>query len=343
MIATVARGVPTMRRNLIPLKTTKHYNQMKQIVILDGFTLHANDLDYTLFSELGEVTFYERTPLDLLVERAKNAEILITNKVPFSEETLHQLPNLKLIAVAATGYNIIDTKAAKSLGICVCNIPDYGTDSVAQHTFALLLELTNHVGKNAQSVAQGNWVKAIDWCYSLSPIRELSGKTMGIIGFGRIGQKTAEIAKAFGMKVLYVARTNKNCDWAEYVSLEELVSQSDVISLHCPATPENTGFIDKKLLEKMKPTTLLLNTSRGQLIQEQDLADALNRGVLAGAALDVLSVEPPKEQNPLLTAQNCLITPHNAWISKEARGRIVQTLYQNIQAFLAGKPQHEVA
>ena len=316
---------------------------MKKIVILDGFTLHADDLDATLFNDFGEVTFYERTSPDLLIERAKEADIVITNKVPFSAATMQQLPKLKLIAVAATGYNIIDTQAAKSLGICVCNVPDYGTDSVAQHTFALLLELTNHVGKNAKTVADGAWSQAIDWCYSLSPIMELSGKTIGIIGFGRIGQKTAEIAKAFGMKVIYYARTYKNCDWAEAVSLEELVKKSDVISLHCPATAENTGFINQELLTKMKPSAFLLNTSRGQLIDEQALADALNNGILAGAALDVLSVEPPKVSNPLLTAKNCLITPHNAWISKEARGRIVQTLYQNIQAFLAGKPQHEVA
>lgn len=312
------------------------------IVITDGFTLHSNDLAWDCFKSLGKVTFYERTPISEIVERCKEADIVITNKTPFSAETIAALPQLKMIAVAATGYNIIDTQASAAQGIVVSNIPAYGTASVAQHIFALILELSNHVGKNSQAVANGAWVSAQDWCFSLSPIIELAGKTLGIVGMGRIGQQTAKIAEAFGMKVCYASRTVKEELPYSAVPHETLFSESDFIALCCPSTPENIGFVNKELLAKMKRTAYLVNASRGQLIHEKDLAEALKEGVLAGAALDVLSQEPPSESNPLLTAPNCLITPHNAWISFEARQRIVEMLMANIQGFINGAPQNVV-
>lgn len=308
-----------------------------KIVILDGYTLHSNDLSYEIFNQFGEVVYYDRTPVENIVERCKEASIVITNKVPFSGGTLRQLPDLKLIAVAATGYNVIDMQAARQQ-VTVCNVPAYGTDSVAQHSIALLLELSNHVGKNAVSVAKGEWVTASDWSYSLSPIIELAGKTMGIVGLGKIGEKTAQIANAFGMKVIFHNRTPKQSPYADYTSLEAVFSQSDFISLNCPLTPENNQFVNLSLLSSMKAGAFLINASRGQLINEADLVKALNEGIIAGAALDVLSTEPPQASNPLLSAKNCLITPHNAWISFEARQRIVYTLVENIRAFQEERP-----
>jgi len=313
------------------------------IVVTDGYTLNPGDLNWQAIEAFGQLTVYERTPVDLLIERCKTADIILTNKVPFSKETIQALENIKLISITATGYNIIDTNATKEKGITVCNVPDYGTDSVAQHTFALLLELVNGVGINSFSVKQGDWVKCKDFAFSKTPLIELSGKTIGIVGFGNIGQQTARIAKAFGMKVLYTGPNKKDTDLGEYTDMQTLFVDSDFISLHCPLKPGNHQFVNKALLAKMKPSAFLINTARGQLIHEQDLADALNAGLIAGAALDVLSAEPPKESNPLLSAKNTVITPHNAWMSKEARQRIMSVTAKNIEAFVNKRPINVVA
>jgi glycerate dehydrogenase len=312
-----------------------------QIVITDGYTLNPGDLSWKPFEALGEVVLYDRTPEELVSERCRHANVIITNKTPVSSSVIASASALKVIAVTATGYNVIDVDAAAKKAIPVCNVPGYGTDSVAQHTFALLLELTNHVGKNAFSVHQGDWSRSADWCYSKGPITELSGKTLGIIGFGRIGQRVAGIAQAFGMNVVYADRSDKSSS-APRVSLEELFSQSDVVSLHCPLKDDNHSFVNERLLSRMKPGAFLVNTARGQLINEQDLATALRNGAIAGAALDVLSKEPPPPNHPLLGLPTCLITPHTAWLSLEARRRIMDTTYDNVAQALAGKPQNNV-
>lgn len=287
---------------------------------------------------MGELVVYDRTPAHLVVDHCKDAHIVLTNKVPFTAETLQQLPELKLIGVTATGYNVIDVESAKKQGITVCNVPAYGTASVAQHAFALLLELTNRVGLHATSVANGEWVNAKDWCYTRLPLTELDGKTIGIVGLGNIGQQTARVAKALGMRVLYTSRSKKDTDLGMYTDMQTLFAQSDVVSLHLPLTSENNQFVNKDLLRLVKPSAFLINTSRGPLINELDLAEALNEGRLAGAAVDVLSTEPPKEHNPLLSAKNCIITPHNAWMSREARHRILDVTIKNVEAFLDGEP-----
>jgi glycerate dehydrogenase len=307
------------------------------IVVTDGFTLNPGDLNWDEIHTLGEVTLYDRTPADLIVERCKDADIILTNKVPFSRDVLKKLPRAKLINVTATGYNIIDTIAAKELGIQVCNVPAYGTASVAQHVFAMILELTSHVGLNADATAKGKWENCADFCFTEKPIMEIAGKTLGIVGLGHIGEQVARIANAFDMRVLYNSRSPKTTQQATYRDLNSLFAESDFISLHCPLTPENKEFVNKDLIGTMKPTSYLINTARGQLINEQDLADALNKNIIAGAGLDVLSVEPPPSSNPLLRAANCLITPHTAWISKEARVRIMAITAQNIKAFLEGR------
>jgi glycerate dehydrogenase len=313
------------------------------IVAIDGYTLNPGDLSWEKIKALGQLTIYDRTPVDLIVERCRDAQVVLTNKVPFTAATLEALPQLKMIAVTATGYNVIDIAAARKKNIVVCNVPAYGTASVAQHAFALLLELTNHTGLNARSTAAGKWQRSEDWCFTEAPVMELEGKTMGIVGYGNIGQRTGLIARAFGMNVLYYSPSPKRDAPGEPADLETLFSTSDAISLHCPLTPANLEFVNKDLLKKMKSSAFLINTARGQLIQEQDLADALNNGVIAGAALDVLSKEPPPATNPLLTAKNCVITPHNAWISKEARTRIMDVTTANIKAFAEGQPINEVA
>ncbi|MBT1701431.1 D-2-hydroxyacid dehydrogenase [Fulvivirgaceae bacterium PWU4] len=312
-----------------------------KIVITDGYTLNPGDLSWQPFHELGEVTYYDRTKPEELVARCREANIIVTNKTPIQEPVMLTAPGLKLIAVTATGYNVVDTAAARKHGISVCNVPEYGTHSVAQHTFALLLELTNHVGRHAQSVREGEWVRAIDWSYARAPIIELRDKTLGIVGLGRIGNQAAAIARAFGMNVIY-HRGRAEKAQAAAVGLEALFSTSDFVSLHCPLKPENQEFVNKALLSHMKPSAYLINTSRGQLIHEPDLAEALKRGVLAGAALDVLSKEPPPPDHPLLGLSNCLITPHNAWLSFEARQRILQITLGNVKAALGGKPQNVV-
>jgi glycerate dehydrogenase len=268
--------------------------------------------------------------------------VVITNKAPLTQATLEQLPNLRYITVLATGYNIVDVAAAKARGIPVSNVPAYGTASVAQHTFALLLELTNQVGLHARSVAEGGWVRSPDFAYTKKGLVELEGKTLGIVGFGHIGQQTARIGAAFGMRILYNSRTKKDTDLGTYADLHQLFAESDVVSLHCPLTADNKGFVNRELLQRMKPTAFLINTARGPLINEPDLAALLNEGRIAGAALDVLSVEPAQAENPLLQARNCFITPHNAWMSYEARKRIMEVTVQNIASFLNGHAVHVV-
>jgi len=309
------------------------------IVVTDAFTLNPGDLNWSGIKNHGSLTIFDRTTSDkLLIERCENAEVIITNKNTFNKEILSELPNLKLIAVAATGYNIIDTKYARERGIAVCNVPDYGTDSVAQHTFALILEISNQVGLHNESVHNDEWINAIDWCYIKKPISELSGKTLGIIGYGKIGQKTAEIGKAFGMKIKYHNSKPIIGNENDYLPLIDLLNVSDFISLHCPAKPESIGMVNLGFLKLMKNNAYLINTSRGQLINENDLAFALNENIIAGAALDVLLTEPPAKNNPLLKAKNCIITPHNAWQAKEARERIMLQLEKNISSFLHGNP-----
>jgi len=315
------------------------------IVVLDGYTLNPGDLSWDELKALGPCEIFDRTPPGDVAARAVNAEIVITNKAILHRAQIEALPKLKYIGVTATGYNVVDIDAAKERGIVVCNVPLYGTRSVAQHTFALLLELTQHVGHHAQTVCDGRWVRSVDWCYWDKPLIELDGLTMGIVGYGRIGQATARLAEAFGMKVLTTPSSSGKPREPQVgvVSLDQLFSESDVVSLHCPLTPETKHLVNAPRLARMKPTAFLLNTSRGPLIDEAALADALNSGRIAAAALDVLSTEPPPADNPLLTAKNCLITPHNAWAMRAARARLMKTSVDNVRAFLAGTQQNVVS
>jgi glycerate dehydrogenase len=314
------------------------------IVVLDGYTLNPGDLSWDALQQLGPCTIHDRTPPEQVVERARDAEVVLTNKALLPRDTIAALPNLKYIGVLATGYNVVDIAAAKERGIPVANIPDYGTHSVAQFTFALLLELAHHIGHHAQTVRDGCWVRSADFCYWDSPLIELHGLTFGVIGFGKIGRATAKLADAFGMKVLVHNRSRPADLPAHYqfVNLEELLARSDVVSLHCPLTPENKQFINAERLARMKPTAFLLNTSRGPLLDEAAVASALSSGKIAGAAVDVVSVEPPKADNPLLTAKNCLVTPHLAWATRAARARLMDIAVENIRAFIAGVPQNVV-
>ena len=310
-----------------------------KIVVLDGYTLNPGDLSWNEIEKLGDCTVYERTPANLTVERAKNATAVFTNKIIFDAAVISKLPDLKFIGVLATGYNVVDTDAARKAGIVVCNIPAYSTNSVAQMVFAHILHFTQHVGKHAASVSNGDWANSIDFSYWLTPQMELAGKTIGIIGFGQIGQAVARIALAMNMKVIFNNRSKKetNLD-ATQTDLNTLLSTSDFISINCPLTNENKGFINQSAIEKMKPGAFLINTGRGPLIHEQDLADALNAGKIAGAGLDVLSVEPASKNNPLPKAKNCFITPHIAWATLEARQRLMKIAGDNLQAFIDGKP-----
>jgi glycerate dehydrogenase len=308
------------------------------IVYLDAHTLNPGDLDWAPLNALGEVTFYDRTSPDEIVERAKDAEIVLVNKVKLSREMLVQLPHLQYVGVTDTGYDIVDVAATRERGVVVTNVRGYGSDSVAQLTFALLLELALQVGRHNQSVHAGDWERSPDFCYWKSPLIELAGKTLGLVGYGDIGRKVADIGRAIGMNVVAHKRHPDNSPGVRFVDLPTLFAQSDVVSLHCPMTPENRAFVNRDLLATMKLTAFLINTSRGGLINETDLADALNKGVLAGAGIDVLSTEPPTNANPLLTAPNCIITPHIAWASFEARGRLLTSVVENIKAFQAGTP-----
>ena len=309
-----------------------------RIVVLDGYVLNPGDLSWNGIKELGDCTIYERTSPELTVERAKGAGAVFTNKVVLNKEIISQLPGLKFIGVLATGYNVVDTETAKKAGIVVTNIPAYSTASVAEMVFSHIVNFVLYVGIHAQSVAAGGWAASIDFAYWKTPQTELAGKTLGIIGFGQIGQAVAKIGLAFGMNVIFNNRSKKKTELeARQVDLDTLLSQSDFISINCPLTSENAGFINKETIEKIKPNAFLVNTGRGPLINEQDLADALNSGRIAGAGLDVLSVEPPPGSNPLPAAKNCFITPHIAWATLEARTRLMHTATENLKAFIAGK------
>jgi glycerate dehydrogenase len=316
-----------------------------KIVVLDGYTLNPGDISWDGLKELGDVTIHERTPADKVVERAIGAEIIFTNKTPVDEEAINQLSSLRFIGVLATGYNIVNTEAAKQKGIIVSNVPGYGTTSVVQMTFALLLELCLHVQRHSDAVMGGKWSRSADWCFWDSPLVELSGKTMGIIGFGRIGQQVGDVAAAFGMNILGNSRNRtdqsgrKNFKWSE---IPELLTQSDVVSIHCPLYAETKGLINTESLKTMKNSAFLLNTSRGPIIVDDDLAEALNNDVIAGAGIDVLSVEPPPANNPLFKAKNCIITPHIAWATKEARQRLMDASVNNLSAFINSRPVNVV-
>lgn len=318
-----------------------------KIVVLDGYTENPGDLSWAGLEALGEVTVYDRTAYQespLIAERISDAEIVVMNKTPISKETIDKCPNIQMIAVLATGYNVVDYNYAREKGIPVCNVPTYGTASVSQFSIALLLEICHHIGHHSASVHAGNWASNADWCYWDYPLIELEGKTIGIIGFGRIGQAEGRVAKALGMHVLAydLYPNDKGREIAEYVDLDTLFARSDVVTLHCNLTPENTGMINKDTIAKMKDGAILINNARGQLIVEQDVADALNSGKLAAAGLDVVYTEPIKADNPLLQAKNCIITPHISWAPKESRQRIMDTTVENVRAFLNGAPQNVV-
>lgn len=314
------------------------------IVMLDAYTTNPGDLSWDNFNNLGNLTVYDRTPSDKIIERAKNADILITNKTPITKEIIDCLPNLKFIALMSTGYNIVDYVYLKEKAIPVSNIPSYSTDAVAQLVMSFILELAMNVGLHSQSVKDGEWSECADFCYWKTPLTELTGKTLGIFGLGKIGRAVAERAKAFGMIVVaYVPRIHG--DEPEYIKilpLDEMLNISDVVSMHCPLTPETEGIVNSEFISKMKEGAYFINTSRGTVVNETALADALNTGKLGGAGLDVLSTEPPQKDNPLLSAKNCFITPHIAWASFETRKRLVSILYDNIRAFIDGKPQNVI-
>jgi len=316
-----------------------------KIVVLDGYTLNPGDLTWDELKKYGEVIVYDRTPKEKIIERISNAEVVYTNKTPLTRETFEACPSIKFVGVLATGYNIVDVEAAKEKKIPVCNIPTYGTAAVSQFVIALLMEMCHHVWVHSESVKAGEWTNNLDWCYWKYPLVELEGKSMGIIGFGRIGQATAKIAQALGMNVLaYDAHRDKSLetDTLKYVSLEELLRESDVISLHCPLFESTQGMINKDSIAKMKDGVLIINTSRGPLIVEKDLAEALNTGKVGGAAVDVVSTEPINADNPLLKAKNCIITPHIAWAPKESRGRLMQIAVDNLGMFLKGTTVNQV-
>jgi glycerate dehydrogenase len=314
------------------------------IVVLDGYTLNPGDLSWAELEQLGSCVIHDRTPAELILERAREADIILTNKTPLTRDTILALPKLKYIGVLATGYNVVDIAAAKERGITVTNVPDYSTPSVVQLTFALLLELTHHVGHHAQTVRDGKWVRSADFCYWDFPLVELHGLKLGIIGFGKIGRAVAKIADAFGMHVIVHTRT-RPADLPQhhvFSELNSLLEWSDIVTLHCPLTPETKHLINAERLALMKRSAFLLNTGRGPLIDEPALADALNNDRLAGAGLDVLSVEPPRANNPLLTAKNCIITPHIAWASRAARERLMEIAVGNLRAVAIGKPRNVV-
>lgn len=315
-----------------------------KIVVLDGYALNPGDLSWDGIRQFGDVTIYDRTPNDLIVERIGDAQIILLNKTPITADTLEKCPSVKLICVLATGYNVVDCDAAKARGIPVCNVPAYGTAAVSQFTFALLLELCHHVGHHSQSVHAGNWCRNTDFCYWDTPQMELAGKTMGIIGFGRIGRAVGTIAKAFGMRVIAYNRSQciEGEAIGEYVDLDTLLKTADVISLHCPLTPVTENIINRENLSKMKDGAILINTARGQLVDEAALAEALQSGKLRGAAVDVVTKEPMLEGNPLLDAPNCVITPHMAWAPVESRQRIMDCTVRSITSYLDGHPANTV-
>ena len=310
-----------------------------KIVVLDGYTLNPGDLSWEKLESLGDCEIYDTTVPEQVVERSIDADIVIVNKVRLPKSIIEKLPNLKYIGILATGYDVVDTAFAKTKGIPVCNIPSYGTASVAQTTFALILELCHHVQEHNDAVKRGDWTRSPNFCFWQRPLIELAGKTLGIVGFGRVGQNVADIGNAFGMKIVAHDRIESDqshrCNF-KWLKFEELLNESDIVSLHCPLFPETKGIIDSAAIGRMKKTAFLVNTSRGPLIVDDDLAAALNADQIAGAALDVLSVEPPPSSNPLLSAKNCLITPHISWATKEARTRLMDIAVDNVRTWLAG-------
>jgi glycerate dehydrogenase len=317
-----------------------------KIVVLDGFTLNPGDLSWDGLNALGEVTLYDRTPVDQVIARATGHQIVLTNKTPLSRDTIRSLPSVKYIGVLATGYNVVDTEAAGGMGIVVTNIPAYSTRSVAQMVFAHLLEICHHVGAHDTAVKRGDWSGGVDFCFWNYPLVELEGKTMGIIGMGRIGQAVAGIARAMGMNII-ATTPHPKAEMADgnfqYAGLDELLEKSDVISLHCPVTDATKGIINRQSIAGMKDGVILINTSRGQLIVEEDLAEALKSGKIAAAGLDVMQMEPPPAGNPLLSLPNCIITPHIAWAPREARIRLMKLTVENLRSYLAGKPVNVVS
>ncbi|MGI9542629.1 MAG: D-2-hydroxyacid dehydrogenase [Cyclobacteriaceae bacterium] len=314
------------------------------IAVLDGHTLNPGDLDWQAMERLGALSVYPRTAHEEVVPRAKNNEIVLVNKAILDEKNISLLPNLRFIAVMATGYNTVDLGACRKRDIVVSNVPGYGSPSVAQHTFALILALTNHVEQHHHHVSAGGWAKALDWSYSVTPLIELKSKTIGIIGLGQIGRKVARIAKGFDMQILAHTRSVINgLEGISAVDLDTVFKESDIVSLHCPLTNENQGMVNMEKLRSMKPSALLINTARGPLVNETDLAQALEEGIIAGAGLDVLSQEPPSPDHPLVGLSNCLITPHNAWGTLESRKRMMEILVQNIKAYSDGNPVNVVS
>lgn len=316
-----------------------------KIVVLDGYTLNPGDISWDGLKALGDLTVYDRTKPEDVVARIGDAEVVYTNKTPLTKETFAACPSLRFVGVLATGYNVVDVEAAKEKGVLVANIPSYGTAAVAQFAIALLLELCHHIGEHSDCVKRGEWSNNKDWCFWNHPLVELAGKTMGIIGFGRIGQDTGKIAQALGMKV-YAYDQYQNpaleSETCKYVDLDTLFAEADVISLHCPLFPSTEGMINKENIAKMKDGVMIINNSRGPLIVEEDLRDALNSGKVAGAAVDVVSTEPIHMDNPLLEAKNILITPHISWAPKESRQRLMDIAVENLQRFIDGKPQNIV-
>lgn len=317
-----------------------------KLVILDSYCANPGDLSWDWLKEtVEEYDIYESTPSSLVEERSKDADILVVNKVPVTKELMDKLPKLKYVAVLATGFNIIDCKAAREKGIAVSNIPAYSTDGVAQLVFALLMEMTNQVGLHNESVKKGDWCSSPHFCYWKTPLCELANKTFGIVGFGKIGSAVAQIANAMKMKVIAYSpntRTYEGFGSVDFVSLDEVIKESDVISLHCPLTPETENLVNMDFLSKMKKTAYLINTSRGPVINENDLKEALDKGIIAGAGVDVLSAEPAKKDNPLLKADKCFITPHIAWASLEARGRLMEIFKKNVEGFVKNEPVNVV-
>lgn len=314
-----------------------------KIVVLDGYTLNPGDLSWEGIKQLGDCTIYDRTPAEKTVERSKGAQAVFTNKVAFDRETIAQLSDLKFIGVLATGVNVIDIEAAKESGITVSNIPAYSTNSVAQMVFSHILHFVQNVSVHAESVRNDEWTKSIDFTYRKTQQIELAGKTLGIIGFGQIGQAVAKIGLAFGMKILFNNRSQKKTSLnARQVDMNTLLKESDFVSINCPLTEENKGFFNKQSIEIMKPSAFVINTGRGPLVNEKDLAEALNSERIAGAGLDVLSTEPPQPDNPLIHAKNCAITPHIAWATFEARTRLMEIATENLKAFFKKSPQNVV-
>lgn len=310
-----------------------------KLVVLDGYSFNPGDLSWEPFKQFGELTVYDRTPKELIVERIGDAEMVFTSKCLLTKEVMDQCPNLRYIGEIATGYNNLDVAAAREKGITVTYIPAYSTEATAQFAIALLLEICHRIGHHSDAVFEGRWAKSPDWCFWDYPLIELMDKTLGIIGFGSIGQRVAKIASALGMKVIAHSQTEREegKKLATYVTLDELLAKSDVISLHCPLTPKTQGLINKEAIAKMKDAVILLNNSRGPVIDEQAVADALNSGKIAAAGLDVVSHEPILEDNPLLKAKNCFITPHISWAPYEARKRLMDIAYRNVEAFLKGE------